>query len=557
MLSHLSIRNYTLVDQLDIHFEAGTTAITGETGAGKSIMLDALSLTLGDRADFSRIRQGQDKAEVCAMFDASANQLASQWLEQNELEQDGDCILRRVINRNGKSSAWVNGRPVTLVQLRDLAELLISIHSQHEHQKLVRPAYQVQLLDEYGELLELRAGVQNAWHAWQEQVQQLETLQRDMQQNRQRQEELQQVVEDLDALDLQPGEFEALEAEQAELANAESIIATLQQLVNLLREDENFSLDSGVRRSIELLESLPGQSKQLEESLDMLRSAAIQLDEAGSLIRHEAERIELNPQRLSQVEQRLGDIFSAARKYRLNQSELQSFHHKQQEALQQIADPEGALEQAQQECQALRSVYTELAQQLSSGRTNAATALSDEVNGHFDGLAMKGAAVQFLMQTDPEQFAGPGGIDRVELHVRTNPGQDFGPMAKIASGGELSRISLAIQMVTARQGQMPCLVFDEVDVGIGGATAERVGKLLRKLGERAQVICITHLAQVAAFANQQLWVRKEDDENSVRSYIDPLSEDERVKEIARMLRGSELTDAALANARELLGQADA
>lgn len=554
MLSHLSIRNYTLVDQLDLDLANGMTAITGETGAGKSIMLDALALTLGDRADFSRIRKGQDKAEVNAIFDASENLLAMEWLRDQDLDQDGDCILRRSIQSSGKSSAWINGRPVTLGQLKDLAELLISIHSQHEHQKLVRPAYQAELIDQFGELESLRDQVRAAWQNWQSALQALQSLQASQEVNQARRQELEAIAEDLDRLALQAGEFELLEQEQAELANAEAIIQTLQRLVDLLREDEQFSLDQGIRRAVDLVESLPGRSAQLDEALEMLHTASIQLDEAGSLIRSEADRVELNPERLQQVEDRLSDIFQTARKYRLNQEDLGEFSEATRAELSRLSDPEAALAEAEQASAQAAKAYLELARQLSAERTKAGAALCDQVNPLFDGLAMKGAAVQYLIKADETKYAGANGIDQIELLVRTNPGQDFGSMAKVASGGELSRISLAIQMVTARQGQMPCLVFDEVDVGIGGATAERVGSLLRQLAARAQVICITHLAQVAAHAHAQMCVKKEDSEGSMRTAIEPLGKSEREREIARMLRGSEITEAALQNARELLEQ---
>lgn len=554
MLSHLSIRNYTLVDQLDLDLANGMTAITGETGAGKSIMLDALALTLGDRADFSRIRKGQDKAEVNAIFDASENLLAMEWLRDQDLDQDGDCILRRSIQSSGKSSAWINGRPVTLGQLKDLAELLISIHSQHEHQKLVRPAYQAELIDQFGELESLRDQVKAAWQNWQSALQALQSLQASQEVNQARRQELEAIAEDLDRLALQAGEFELLEQEQAELANAEAIIQTLQRLVDLLREDEQFSLDQGIRRAVDLVESLPGRSAQLDEALEMLHTASIQLDEAGSLIRSEADRVELNPERLQQVEDRLSDIFQTARKYRLNQEDLGEFSEATRAELNRLSDPEAALAEAEQTSAQAGKTYLELARKLSAERTKAGAALCDQVNPLFDGLAMKGAAVQYLIKADETKYAGANGIDQIELLVRTNPGQDFGSMAKVASGGELSRISLAIQMVTAKQGQMPCLVFDEVDVGIGGATAERVGSLLRQLAARAQVICITHLAQVAAHAHAQMCVKKEDSEGSMRTAIEPLGKSEREREIARMLRGSEITEAALQNARELLEQ---
>jgi len=528
------------------------TAITGETGAGKSILLDALSLTLGDRADFSRIRKGAERAEVCAQFDISGSDEVQHWLTEQLLDAEGDCILRRALTTTGKSTAWINGQIVTLSQLRGLAEMLISIHSQHEHQALTKASHHRHLLDQFAnhpDLLSEVAVAHENWNAAREKVVLLETQYRDGQE---RLELLSFQAEELRSLNIGENEFAKLEEEQKKLANAESILASLSSLTQLLEESEDSNLQKGIQQSLALLEKIPAKSTALIEAETLLKSSAIQIEEAVGSIRREAEVTELDPERLALVEDRLSQIFHLARKYRKKPEELAEFSRQLQAELQQLNDPEAALEQALQLETSSLERFLALAKKLNISRSDAAKKLESEVNSHFESLSMPGAGIQFELKFDPVAIRNRWGSDAITLEVRTNPGQNYGPISKIASGGELSRISLAIQVVTARSGQTPTLIFDEVDVGIGGATADTVGNLLRDLGQRAQIICITHLAQVACKAHQQLVVSKQTSTDSAESLIRLLDSEERIEEIARMLGSAKITERSRENAREML-----
>lgn len=529
------------------------TTITGETGAGKSILLDALSLTLGDRADFSRIRSGADRAEVSAQFDIADSQAAKDWLIEQQLDSDNDCLLRRTIG-NGKSSAWINGHLVTLNQMRELAEMLINIHSQHEHQALTKSQYHRQLLDQFAKHPDLLKSVAEAYQSWHEASLQVAHLRSQLDEGRERLELLSFQVEELTALNIAEDEFSQLEQEQKQLANAENILSILGQLISLLEEQEDANLESLLQHSLSLTDQLPVQTSRLAEAREMLQSAAIQVEEATATIRREADNIELDPERLALVEERLSQIFQLSRKYRTTPEELRHLTQSLEAELAQLQNPEAALQDAEQKEKQLLEDFLQLSEQLSNSRKEAASHLAKEVNGHFDSLSMKGAEIIFNLEFKPDEIRNDWGADQIELLVRTNPGQPYGAISKIASGGELSRISLAIQVVTAQGGQTPTLVFDEVDVGIGGATADTVGALLRDLGGRAQIICITHLAQVASKGHQQLRVSKRTSTDSAQTQIQRLTASDRVEEIARMLGGAKISEKSRDNARELLGE---
>jgi|TARA_B110000483_G_scaffold192258_1_gene228561 DNA repair protein RecN (Recombination protein N) len=552
MLSNLTVKNFTLVNQLNLSLERGMTAITGETGAGKSILLDALSLTLGDRADYSRIRKGADRAEVAAQFEIEGSDEAKAWLINHQLDSDGECLLRRAITVKGKSSAWINGQMVTLTQLRELAEMLISIHSQHEHQALTKSAHHRQLLDQFADHKELLDTTSQSFDAWSDAAQRVKQLQEQFSEGQERLELIRFQVQELTLLNVEENEFNRLEEEQKILANAESILATLASLMELLEENQNVNIQTALQQSLILLEKLPVKTESVTEAEAMLKSSAIQIEEATTSIRNQANGTELDPKRLASVEDRISQIFHVARKYRKEPEDLNAFCVALEEELQNLNDPEAALQQAKiLETESL-DLYLSEAKSLNLSRSKAAKNLESEVNSHFDSLSMKGAEIRFKLNFNPDAIRNRWGADEIQLLVRTNPGQDHGAISKIASGGELSRISLAIQVVTARSGQTPTLIFDEVDVGIGGATAHTVGNMLQSLGERAQIICITHLAQVASKAGNQLRVSKETLEDSALSQIEVLDKNSRVEEIARMLGGAEVSKRSRDNAREML-----
>ena len=557
MLVNLNVRNFTLVDHLELSLEPGMTAITGETGAGKSILLDALSLTLGDRADYSRIRKGADRAEVFAQFDIEGSAEAKAWLANHELDADGECLLRRSISASGKSSAWINGHLVTLNQLRDLAEMLISIHSQHEHQALTRPIHHRQLLDQYADHPDLLESVQESFANWKQASALVEKLESQSSESRERLELLSFQVEELSKLHVQENEYTKLEQEQKQLANAESILKTLGALLELLEEQDKANLQDLLQQSLNLADQLPLQTDATLEARELLKSASIQIEEATASIRRETSSTELDPERLAMVEDRVSQIFHMSRKYGKSPEELAEYTDSLQQELTALSDPETALEEARKGEQSSLDDYKNIAEKLSKSRQKAAKKLVSEVNSHFDSLSMKGAEILFNLELDVDEMKSAWGSDRIELLVRTNPGQSHGSISKIASGGELSRISLAIQVVTAQGGQTPSLIFDEVDVGIGGATADTVGNLLLELGTRAQVICITHLAQVASKADQQLRVSKQTSEDSAQSLIETLDQAQRIDEVARMLGGAKISEKSRENAKELLSASNA
>ncbi len=549
MLTQLSVKNHALVEQLDIDFEAGLTAITGETGAGKSILLSALGLTLGDRADFDQVRTGADRADIHARFNIEKLTSAKHFLKEQMLDADGECLLRRVINSNGTSKAWINGQPVTLAVLREFAELLISIHSQHEHQCLLKPEYQLDTLDAYGDLEALAVETSRCFQQWHGKNAELKQLKSGLDEQIQRRELLEYQVSELSDLALQEGEFESLEQEQKQLANAEHILKTLFQASNVLSEDDSYNALSAVRHTLQLVQSIDLTNKDLDECLDLLETGLTQLEESRDSLRRLSDSIELNPERLAEVEERISAAFELARKHRCEPDELPAHAETLAHELEQLSGLDDNLQSLEQVVATLEKNFLEKAEQLSKKRQQAALDLASSVKKHFSELNMEGA--ELLVQLNSIQPSARG-LEKCEFLIRTNPGQTHKPLGKIASGGELSRVSLAIQVVTAQTSETPTLVFDEVDVGIGGATANVVGRKLRELSGNAQVVCVTHLAQVASNAHHQLNVVKQADQDSTQTRIFLLDDDSRTKEIARMLSGDTDSEHSLKHAEELL-----
>ena len=552
MLTQLSVRNHTLVESLDIEFDSGLSAITGETGAGKSILLNALGLTLGDRADFDQVRADAKRAEIHASFNVRHLPDANRFLEENALDDGGECILRRVINVKGSSKAWINGQPVTLSILRELAEQLISIHSQHEHQALLRADTQQQLLDSYAGGKALAAQTFQAYAEWQLKVARRADLEAHMEHHLQRKELLAFQLGELSLLNLAEGEFESLEEEQKQLANAEQIQRALYQAGSILSEDDGFTVLGGLRQITNLTQSIDVNSPDLDESNQLLADGLTQLEEARDSLRRTADKIQMNPERLAEVDERLSAAFDLSRKHRCAPDMLVSVTSEIKRELNQLGDLDAGLDSLKTEISALESQYHILAEELSQLRTTASVQLGREAQRHFNELNMEGAELRIeLKSTEPSAR----GLEHCEFLIRTNPGQSHKPLARIASGGELSRVGLAIQVVTAGGNHGPTLVFDEVDAGIGGATATVVGQKLRSLGERAQVICVTHLAQVASQAHNHLSVSKVSDTGNIKIEIRPVEQQGRRAEIARMLSGDTESEHSLKHAEELLATA--
>lgn len=556
MLTHLSIQNFTLVESLDLEICPGMTAITGETGAGKSIMLGALGQALGDRADGERVRTGAERADIHATFDLKKIAKARHWLREHDLGQDDngrECILRRVVTKEGRSRGYINGKPATLTQLRTLGEMLIDIHSQHEHQSLLKKDTHRRLLDESAGLQELAQTVKRAFNDWQNTLARYTELRDNAEELSARYQLLSYQVQELDQLGLEPGELEQLEAEQKTLANAESILHNSHQLAGLCGTEDQ-SLQDALHKALHLLADMPEKTDALKEAEQLLSNAQIQVEEAHREIERHIDSFSMDPARLQQVELRLTAIYDIARKHRLQPVELADFHANLSEELAQLSGGDAQLDALEQQVAQLEADFRARAEELSALRQKAATKLARAVNKQLAKLAMSTAKLEVSL-SDCRGNPGRYGLEEIEFLISTNPGQPARALAKVASGGELSRVSLAIQVVTAKTSTTPTLVFDEVDVGIGGATADTVGQLLRQLGKKGQVICVTHLAQVASKGHQHLLVQKQANKKSAQSTLVPLEGEQKVEEIARMLGGAEITTQSRAHAEEMLAGA--
>jgi len=554
MLKELHIRNLAIVEALELEFGPGMTVLTGETGAGKSILLDALGLTLGDRADSTLVRQGVKRAEVSAAFATGDMDHIESWLEERELDGDGECLIRRTVGADGRSRAYINGQPVPVHLLKELGEQLVDIHGQHAHQSLMKRDAQRRLLDDYAGHDEPVAATAEAFRHWHSLQDEYEQLSRAAEERDARLELLRYQVQELQTLELQPDELEELDAEHQRLAHANRLLEGSQRAVAGLYEEEN-SITSHLDRLVLELQELQGYDSALAGPTEMLETAAIQTKEAATELRHYVAGLELDPQRLEWVEQRLGEIHELSRKHRTEPEKLPELLTRLEEELESLEGADARLEGLAEEIDAARNTYLQQANALSDSRRKAAEKLSKQVTEQIRGLGMGEGRFELVVEPLDEADAGPHGLDRIEIRVTANPGQPLRPLNKVASGGELSRISLAIQICTTGQGGIPTLIFDEVDVGVGGAVAEMVGRLLRQLAGERQILCVTHQAQVAALGHQHMRVTKQFEGEQTTTTISELALDDRVEEIARMLGGLEITEQTEAHAKELIGRA--
>ncbi len=555
MLKHLQIRDFAIIEELELEFEAGLTALTGETGAGKSILLDALGLVLGDRADSTAVRNGARRAEITAEFDLTQQNAVAAWLAEQELDDGALCQLRRVVASEGRSRGFVNGTPVPLATLRDLGEQLVDIHGQHEHQSLRHGQAQRRLLDAYGSHEDELDTVRNHYEAWRHSRERLQRLGGSADDRQQRLELVHYQLAELEALDLEVGEIEQLEAEQRRLANAGRLLETCERGLALLHDEEG-SVQARLVQVANSLGEVATFDTAIESAAELTENARIQIEEAASTLRSAAERVELDPGRHEWVEQRLSAIHELARKHRTEpeqllavQGELQTERDELEQADADAAGLEEALAAAQ-------AAWRSAAEELTRARQTAASALGEAVTAAMQTLGMEGGRFAVEVQTSEAATPSASGADRVELRVAANPGQTPAPLHKVASGGELSRISLAIQLITSASAGIPTQIFDEVDAGIGGSTAAMVGAKLRALGAQRQVLCVTHLPQVAACGHHHLQVSKEACGDSVTTRLEELTGDTRVEEIARMLGGQRITDKSRQHAREMLAGND-
>ncbi|MCB1876947.1 MAG: DNA repair protein RecN [Chromatiales bacterium] len=555
MLYHLHIRDLVIVRSVELDFRPGMTMLSGETGAGKSILIDALGLALGDRADSGQIREGAERAEVNAAFDLTRLPDARAWLTEHEWDADGECLLRRVVSRQGRSKAYINGHPVPLQNLQELGDRLVSIHGQHAHHALLKNERQRELLDDYASHGGLLEDTARSFRRWQKALRELEQLQQAAEARRDRLDLLSYQVAELDALDLRPDEWNELASRQQLLANAEQLKLVCDELHHVLYEDERGNVDQLLGHCLERISPYQELHPTLHDAAQMLESAQIQAREAAIELRDYGDNLDWNPADLAELDKRLGQIHELARKHRIGPEELPDLLQQMHEELAQLKGEDLTTSTLAVETAQHRTAYFEAAGRLSDSRQRAAKALAKAVTKEIQGLGMPKGRVEIQLEAMPPERANAHGQEQIALLVSANPGQSAQALAKVASGGELSRISLAIQVVTAATGRTPTLIFDEVDTGIGGGVAEIVGRLLRRLGQHRQVFCVSHLPQVAAQAHQHLRVAKRHDRNGTQTRIEPLAEDERVSEIARMLGGLDITDHTLAHAREMLERA--
>lgn len=558
MLKFLGIRDFVIVDRMELAFATGFTVLTGETGAGKSILLDALSLVLGERADAGVVRHGCDRAEVDAEFDIGKLPDVGVWLRENGFEDEeddkGGCLLRRLVDTNGRSRSFINGRSATLQQLRAVGEKLVDIQGQHAHQSLLHGESQRELLDSYSDSLLLAREVKEAHRIWQAAGQRRKSWEQNAAAFLREREQLEWQVNELSSLNFSADDWEALQAEHSRLANAASLLEAAQMGLEALSEGESAAL-SQINSTISRLHHLTDCDSSLTAILDLLEPAQIQLQEAAYELTRYQQRLDLDPQRLLQVEERLAAIHSGARKFRVTPEELPALLGTFSTRLNELGH-QGNGETLAQEEAAAKDEYLRLARKLSDERAKGAATLARQVTAAMQTLAMAGGtfAVALTPLPSPEQGSAHG-MEHIEFQVSAHKGLPLRPLAKVASGGELSRIGLAIHVVASRLSSTPTLIFDEVDVGIGGRVAEIVGGLLRKLGRERQVLCITHLAQVASAGDHQWQVSKSADSakgGNVASRITVLDAQERVEEIARMLGGTKITDTTRKHAAEML-----
>lgn len=553
MLTQLSVNNFAIVRHLVLDLEQGMSVITGETGAGKSIAIDALGLCLGYRSESSMIRHGADKADISATFFMQPNSPAYQWLAERELldeENPQECILRRMINLEGRSKAFVNNHPIPASQLRELGQYLIHLNGQHAPQLLLKNEYQLELIDNYANLHADLAEMQQSYQYWRKQYQLRKNYHQQCAENEARKQLLQYQVEELDEFAIKENEFEEMEETHARLSNAESLTELSQSVLEVL-SDDNVNADSLIYQAIRDLEDLAEVDTRYQSALDMLNEALIQVQEASSEVRNLADHIEQDPEMLKELDERIAKTISLSRKHHVLPNQLWQHHAKLQQELKELLDHSQNEQALIEQERAAHQQCVQLAEQISVKRKQAGEKLAEQVTQQIKQLSMENGEFFVDVRFDPKKLS-PQGADFVEFNLRSNLGQLMQPLAKIASGGELSRISLAVQVLTANKLSTPTIIFDEVDVGISGSAATTVGKLLRQLGKKCQVLCVTHLPQVASYGHHHFNVQKYVENNQTETQMTHLKEEERISALARLLGGSKITEAVLANAKEML-----
>lgn len=556
MLAELSVRDFAIVERLDLELRPGMTVLTGETGAGKSILIDALGLTLGERASNKVLRSGADQAEVVAAFDLAPRCEAARYLAEHNLSSpDDECILRRTISRDGRSRAYINARPVPLQALRELGDLLVDIHGQHEHQSLLNGAVQRRILDEYAQHDAALDALARLYERWQSTGAAIDAISAEPEQSAQRLDFLRYQIDELDALDIQSGELERLDAEHRRLSHANELLDMCAHSLDEIDGDADTALTARLATLATALEKMAAIDESVHNVRELLDGAGIQLREAVAELRHYHDAIDSDPARLQALDARLTAIHDAARKHGIEARALTALHQRLREEIVALEGSSERLTQLQGELDEILRSYADAARELHESRVRAAEKLAEAITANIRALGMPQGQLHIGVDANFDAKPSKTGLDTVSIQVAINPGQPLLPLAKVASGGELSRISLAIQVIATQTSGVPTLIFDEVDAGIGGRVAEIVGRELRRLADKRQVLCVTHLPQVASLAQQHVQVQKHSKRRETHTDLRNLSGESRVEEIARMLGGVTITDQALAHAREMLERA--
>lgn len=552
MLTQLTIHHYALIQELHLDFGTGMTVITGETGAGKSILIDALGLCLGERAESTLLRANSARADLSACFQVADNPQAYQWLVQQQLQREEACILRRILTADGRSRSFINGTPVPLTQLRELGDCLVQIHGQHAHQQLLKNRHQRELLDQFAQHPDLVEALRSTYQQWS--TTQRVCLQQEQQAEAQaaQAELLHYQLQELQDFAAQPHEYQQITEEHQQLAHCSERLLLSQQLLQLLVEQDNRNLSQLLSQAIQQMRQLHKLDGGVVNLLSMLEEAAIQVTETASELQHYYDRLALDPDRLAYLEQRLAKTIQLARKHQIAPEALPERQQQLQQAWEALEQQAVDQKSIQQRLLADQAAAWQAAAALTLSRQQAAEILAQRLTATLQHLALPHAQFAITVIPDPPDQPTTQGGDRVEFLVSTNPGQPLQPLTKVASGGELSRIALAIQLLTAHKKATPSLIFDEIDAGISGRSALAVGQHLRQLGEITQVFCVTHLPQVAGCGHHHLLVKKQSHAFETTIQLQPLELEQRLQELARLIAGAVITPQTLATARELL-----
>jgi len=554
MLTELQVKDFAIITSSTLQLSPGMTTLTGETGAGKSILLGALGLVLGDRASTTTVRDGADRADITAVFDVSGCDDASDWLNDHAMDQENECILRRVVTRDGKSRAFINGTPVTIKNLRDLSQKLINIHGQHDHQLMTQPDTQRAILDDFGECDSILSLVSEHWQAWTDKKRELDTINSRLQARSDRLDTLRYQLQEFSNLQLEGINFSAIDQEHKRLSNTTLLGELCGQAMDLL-QDGNHAVLSQITQATNVIEQLTSNDDATQDVAELLSSARIQLEEAVDTLRHYQHTIEPQPERLQELDTLLSGAHQLGKKHQIDLSELSTLEAKLRDEFDELQSIDDSIDAIETDLAKLAESHAKAANKLTDKRKKASVQLSEHLTRAMQTLGMKGG--KFDIEVSPRKLENPtaNGNDLVVFKVSANPGAAPRSMTDVASGGELSRLSLAVQLITSARHRVPTLIFDEVDTGVGGGGAETVGQQLRQLGDRCQVLCVTHLPQVAAQGHTHIKVSKKSSDNKTLAESRVLSDDESLEEIARMLGGVKITDRTRDHAREMLASA--